>query len=153
MESNHISDKPEKGNEGLEREPRESQRQKEMNKAPNVTQTFTLTAKEKKTILRILYIIGVLYIFSSPLLSTYFYYVSNGYDAVFAYYLSPWATTIFLSSEMINAYIYCYKNEHFRLRRPAIRRPASLSGEVHGLSRHSNDTFVKTYRKSTGTSC
>ena len=114
MESNRISD------EGLEREPRESQRKKEMNKAPNVTQTFTLTAKEKKTILRILYIIGVLYIFSSPLLSTYVYFVSNGYDAFFAYYLSPWATTIFLSSEIINAYI-CHKNEHFRLRRRAIR--------------------------------
>ena len=145
MESNHISEEREKGNDGLERELK-SQWQKMTNKTQNVIQTFTFTAKEKKTILRILYLIGILYMFSLPLLSTYFYFVSNGYDEIFVHYLSPWATTIFLSSEMINAYIYCYKNEHFRLRRPAIRStPVSLSdnanGEVHGLSRHSNDTF------------
>ena len=146
MKSNHISDKPEKGNEGLEREPKESQWQKMTNKTQNVIQTFCFTAKEKKTILRILYVIGVLYVFSLPLLSTYFYFIWNGSDNIFVYYLSPWAITIFLSSEMINAYIYCYKNEHFRLRRPAIRStPASLSdnanGDVHGLSRLSNDAF------------
>ena len=90
-------------------------------------ETFHFTAKEKKTIVRMLFIIGVLYLTTIPLLANFAYAVVNGIDYFFIHYFYPWATSAFFTSGAINAYVYCYRNEHFCKRKPSSRSVAVWS--------------------------
>ena len=101
--------------------------QKMSQNSRNAVQTFNLTAKEKKTIFRMLCIVGVLYLTSIPAVSTFMYEVVHGHDETFDYYLYPWAATAMFLCGVINPYIYCYRNDHFRIRKPAPKRPPVLS--------------------------
>ncbi len=54
-------------------------------------------------------------------------------DRIFVNYLEPWSATIFFTSGVINPYIYCYRNEHFRIRKPAFKNaPVCLSDNTNG---------------------
>ena len=108
--------------EGPEMEPCETPSQKVPNKTCPIVKKFNLTAKEKKTIFRVLSIVGVLYLTCMPFLAAFAYMVVTGEpDRIFAGYLYPWASTIFFTGGVINPYIYCYRNEHFRIRKPAFK--------------------------------
>ena len=115
MESNMASSSH---NEGPESEPSETPSQ---NISTNAARRCNMTAKEKKTISRILCIVGVLYLTSIPILTAFVYAVSKGIDGVFLHYLYPWSTTIVFTDGAMNAYVYFYKNEHFRTRKHALR--------------------------------
>jgi hypothetical protein len=130
--------------------PTETPCQKMRKKTHNAVQKFKLTAKEKKTIFRILYIIGVLYFTSTPILAAFAYVIVRGTDGVYVNYLHPWGTTMIFTSGVINAYIYCYRNEHFRIRKPAFKSsPVCSSGNANdGHSGHSrSQQNSTTYRE------
>ena len=99
-------------------------------KASIAFQTFNLTAKERKTIFRMLSIVGVLYLTSTPLLSSFAYEIFRGHDDFFENYLYPWSTTMMFLSGVINPYIYCYRNDHFRIRKPVSKNPPVLSSII-----------------------
>ena len=98
---------------------------------------FNFTAKEKKIIFRMLSIIGVLYLTCAPLLATFVYVVVKGMDVLALEYFYPWSTTVFFTSGVINAYVYCYRNEHFRMRKPPFNHVvvSSARGTVSGHQR------------------
>ena len=85
-----------------------------LNNAQNATGRLNLNAKEKRTIYRMLCIVGVLYLMSIPLLSAFTFFVLGVSENLFVNFLYPWAITIFFANGVINPYIYCYRNEHFR---------------------------------------
>jgi hypothetical protein len=112
--------------------PAETTGQKTRKKNHNAVQTFKLTAKEKKTIFRMLCIIGVLYLTSIPIMASFTYVIVRGTDGVYVNYLFPWSVTMTFSSGVINAYIYCYRNEHFRIRKSAFKNsPVCSSGNAN----------------------
>jgi uncharacterized membrane protein len=130
--------------------PAETPCQKMRKKTHNAVQTFKLTAKEKKTIFRILYIIGVLCLTLIPILAAFAYVIVRGTDNIYVNYLYPWSTTISFTSGVTNAYIYCYRNEHFRIRKPAFKNsPVCSSGNANdGHSGHSrSQQNSTTYRE------
>ena len=45
----------------------------------------------------------------------------RGTDGVFVNYLYPLGVTMTFTSGVINAYIYCNRNEHFRIRKSAFK--------------------------------
>ena len=120
--------------EGPEIEPCETPSQKVLNKTDSAVKTFNLTAKEKKTIFRMLSIVGVLYLTCIPILAAFVYMVVTGKpDRIFANYLYPWGSTIVFTAGVFNPYIYCYRNEHFRIRKPAFKNaPVCSSGITNG---------------------
>ncbi|CAB3996905.1 Hypothetical predicted protein [Paramuricea clavata] len=122
--------------------------QKMRKKTYNAVQKFKLTAKEKKTIFRMLCIIGVLYFTSIPILAAFTYVIVRGTDGVYVNYLFPWGVTMTFSSGVINAYIYCYRNEHFRTRKPTFKSsPVCSSGNANdshaGQSRSQQNSTKK----------
>ncbi len=122
--------------EGPEMKPCETPSQKVLNKTDSAVKTFNLTAKEKRTIFRVLSIVGVLYLTCIPILAAFAYMVVTGTpDEIFISYLYPWSVTIMFTSGMINPYIYCYKNEHFRIRKPVFQNApfARLIGQSRSL--------------------
>ena len=127
--------------EGPEMKPCETPPQKVPNKTCPIVKKFNFTAKEKRTIFRVLSIVGVLYLTCIPILAAFAYMVVTGTpDEFFINYLYPWSTTILFTSGVINPYIYCYKNEHFRIRKPVFQNAAvcssdSTNGGVSGQSR------------------
>lgn len=133
-------------NGGPEKEPSETPCQKMSN---NAERRCNLTAKERKTIFRILCIVGVLYFTSIPILAAFVYAVAKGIDGVFLRYLYPWSMTIVLTCGVMNAYIYFYKNEHFRTRKHALRcsffsfsdnTNCSISGQNQSLDNSLKDS-------------
>ena len=79
-------------------------------------QHFTLTPKEKKTILRMLCIVGALYLSHLPLLAFFIYVAHYDMNDIAMNYFYPWGTTLCFLNSVINPAIYCYKNEHLRVR-------------------------------------
>ena len=120
--------------EGPKMEPCETPSQKVLSKMDSAVKTFNLTAKEKKTIFRMLSIVGVLYLTCIPILAAFAYIVvTRKPDRIFGSYLYPWGSTIFFTSGVFNPYIYCYRNEHFRIRKPAFKNaPVCSSGSTNG---------------------
>ncbi len=113
--------------EGPEMEPCETPSQKVPNKTCCIVKKFNFTAKEKKTIFRMLSIVGVLYLACTPILAAFAYTVVTGKpDRIFANYLYPWASTIVFTVGVFHPYIYCYRNEHFRIRKPAFKNAPVL---------------------------
>ena len=120
--------------EGPEMEPCEAPSQKVPNKTCSRAKKFNFTAKEKRTIFRMLSIVGVLYLTCIPILAAFTYMAVTGTpDELFVNYLHPWGGTIFFTSGMINPYIYCYRNERFRIRKPALKNePVCSSDNTNG---------------------
>ena len=120
--------------EGPEIEPCETPSQKVPNKTCSIAKKFNFTAKEKRTIFRILSIVGVLYLTCIPILAAFAYMAVTGTpDERFVNYLHPWGGTIFFTSGVINPYIYCYRNEHFRIRKPTFQNtPVCSSDNTNG---------------------
>ena len=117
-----------------EMEPCETPSQKVPNKTCRIAKKFNFTAKEKRTIFRMLSIVGVLYLTCIPILAAFTYMAVTGTpDELFVNYLYPWGTTILFTSGVINPYIYCYRNEHFRIRKPAFKNaPVCSSDNMNG---------------------
>ena len=120
--------------EGPEMEPCETPSQKVPNKTCRIVKKFNFTAKERRTIFRMLCIVGVLYLTCIPILAAFVYMAVTGTpDEIFVNYLYPWGGTIFFTSGVINPYIYCYRNEHFRIRKPAFQNaPVCSSDNTNG---------------------
>ena len=100
----------------LEREPDGTSHRRVLSNAQNATRRVNLTAREKRTIYRMLCLVGVLYLMSIPLLSAFTCFVLGVWKNLFVNFLYPWAITCFFANGVINPYIYCYRNEHFRRR-------------------------------------
>ena len=80
-------------------------------------QNFSLSRRERRTILRMLCIVGALYVTHFPVLLHFIYVSRHGVDAFFVKYFYPWASTFAFSCTIINPFIYCYRNEHFWIRK------------------------------------
>ena len=113
-----AGDNVKSNNGGPGKEPSETPCKKMSN---NTACTFNLTAKDKKTIVRILCIVGVLYLTNVPIMAAFVYATVKGTDGIFLHYLYPWSASVGLTGGVMNAYIYFYKNEHFRTRTRALR--------------------------------
>lgn len=106
-------------------------------KASSAAQTFSLSAKEKKTIFRMLSIVGFLCLTSVPFIFILAYEIRRGHDQIIVKYLYPWAKTINFVNGVINPFLYYHGNEHFRKRQPmALKSPSASTSCEHAQSRY-----------------
>ena len=133
VQSRNSSLQNNRNREGPEIEPCGTPSQKVPNKTCPIVKKFNFTAKEKKTIFRMLFLVGVLYLTSIPILAAFAYMAVTGTpDRIFVNYLHPWSVTILFTSGVINPYIYCCRNEHFRIRKPAFKNTPVCSDSTNG---------------------
>ena len=74
-----------------------------------------MNKREKKTVLRMLCIVGALYCCNLPMVAFLLHATSTGYGYYTVSYFYPWGLTILFLNSLLNPLILCYKNEHFRL--------------------------------------
>jgi hypothetical protein len=82
----------------------------------NTLQRFSILSREKKTILRMLCIVGALWLCNLLAIVLFLYGSYFGFGYYTISYLYPWSTTFVFLNSLLNPFIFCYKNEHFRLR-------------------------------------
>jgi hypothetical protein len=99
------------------------------NPTSKTTSQFSTTAKdlslhrrERKTITRMLSILGSLFACNFPALLLFMHasYYDVGYMTVSYYF--PWTRTVVFLNTIINPVLYCYRNEHFRRQRSLLYR-------------------------------
>lgn len=89
--------------------------------------------RERKTIIRMVCILGALFMCNLPALLMFLYtsYYGVGYKT--ASYFAPWTRTVIFVNTIINPVLYCYRNEHFQ-KRKSFRRRQKASGTSNSQS-------------------
>ena len=83
---------------------------------------LSLNRRERKTITRMLCILGSLFLCNLPALFMFIHVSHNNIGYLAVSYFFPWTRTVVFLNTIINPVVYCYRNEHFRKQRLPYRQ-------------------------------